>query len=161
MAESMFTTLRTESAIIKVLGDPAQQQQYPGVAAIINRQQVPMSMLEDECVRRHGVQVLEGEMNRVLLESLLQASKLQITQADIDQEIALAADRFGFIKKDRTPDVERWLKTIQEEEGTTLELYVKDAVWPTVALKKLVAGAAKVTEEDLKRGYENQLWPTS
>jgi hypothetical protein len=33
-------------------------------------------------------------------------------------------------------------------------LYVRDAVWPTVALKKLVADKLQVTEEDLQKGFE-------
>ena len=159
MADKLFEGLRKESSLVKVLGDAALQQQYPGVAAILNRQQVPMSMLEEECINRHGATVLEGEMNRVLLESLLQAAKLQVTQADIDQEIASAADRFGYIKPDRTPDVEKWVNSLIEDEGTTLELYIRDAVWPTVALKKLVAGKVQVTEQDLQRGFEANYGP--
>ena len=40
------------------------------------------------------------------------------------------------------------------EEGKTVDLYVRDAVWPTVALKKLVADKLQVTEEDLQKGFE-------
>lgn len=159
MAETMFTTLHSQSNVIKVLGDAAKQQQHPGVAAFINRQQVPMSMLEDECVRRFGAKVLEGEINRKLLEQALASQKKQVTQQDIDNEIARAADYYGFIKADKTPDVEKWLKSVLEEDGATLELYVRDAVWPTVALKKLVEGSIQISDEDLKRGFESSYGP--
>ncbi len=159
MAEQIFTTLRSQSNVAKVFGDPAQQQQNPGVAAFINRQQIPMSMLEEECVRRHGAKVLEGEINRKLLEQALAAERKQVTQQDIDLEIARAADFYGYIKPDKTPNVEAWLKVVLEEDGATLDLYVRDAVWPTVALKKLVEGKIQLTQEDLQRGFEASYGP--
>ena len=33
-------------------------------------------------------------------------------------------------------------------------MYRHDAVWPTVALKKLVGNTVKVTQDDLQKGYE-------
>ncbi len=78
-----------------------------------------MSMLEEECVRRHGAKVLEGEINRKLLEQALAAERKQVTQQDIDLEIARAADFYGYIKPDKTPNVEAWLKVVLEEDGAT------------------------------------------
>ena len=55
---------------------------------------------------------------------------------------------------DGTPDINRWIGDVLSEEGKTVDLYVRDAVWPTVALKKLVADKLQVTEEDLQKGFE-------
>ena len=43
----------------------------PGVAATINGGQIAMKQLADECVARHGKDVLEGEINRRLLDQEL------------------------------------------------------------------------------------------
>ncbi len=154
MAEKMFATLREKSNVVKVFGDPNATAQNPGVAAYINQQPVAMNLLEEECMKRFGVSVLEGEINRKLLEMSLTAAQKTITQADIDQEIARAADYYGFVNQDGTPNVAEWIKNVLNEDGATLELYVRDAVWPTVALKKLVDGTVQVTDEDLKKGFE-------
>ncbi|MBW3599920.1 MAG: peptidylprolyl isomerase, partial [Planctomycetes bacterium] len=75
---------------------------------------------------------------------------------DIDAEIARAADMLGYVTPDLKPDVNRWL---QEETGggdpRAIDLYIRDAVWPSVALKKLVGGDVTVTEEDLQKGFES------
>jgi hypothetical protein len=47
------------------------------------------------------------------------------------------------------------LKSVTEQPGATVDLYIRDAVWPSVALKKLVGGTVAVTEEDLKKSYES------
>jgi hypothetical protein len=51
--------------------------------------------------------------------------------------------------------VNKWLKSVTEVPGATVDLYVRDAVWPSCALKKLVGTKVEVTEEDLKRGFES------
>jgi hypothetical protein len=35
-----------------------------------------------------------------------------------------------------------------------VDLYVRDAVWPSVALKKLVDSRVSITEEDVQKGFE-------
>jgi parvulin-like peptidyl-prolyl isomerase len=40
------------------------------------------------------------------------------------------------------------------KQGITLDVYRHDAVWPTVAMKKLVADKVKVSDEDLQKGFE-------
>lgn len=75
------------------------------------------------------------------------------------RSIARAADSLGFVKKDGTPDIDAWVKSVLQEEGATMELYVSDAVWPSAALKKLVAGKVNVTEEDLKKGFDSNFGP--
>ena len=62
-------------------------------------------------------------------------------------------------RKDGTPDVEKWLKLITEQQKVTLEVYRHDSVWPKVALMKLAGDKVEVTDEDLQRGYENNYGP--
>jgi parvulin-like peptidyl-prolyl isomerase len=158
-AEQLFESLKKESNVIRVLGDANMEKQYPGVVAFINQQPVPVSQLETDCIRRHGREVLKGEINRKVLETALRGAKLEVVQADIDSEIARAADMMGFIKRDGSPDVQAWLQHVVQENEATVELYVRDAVWPSVALKKLVASSVQLTEDDMQKGFQSNFGP--
>jgi parvulin-like peptidyl-prolyl isomerase len=158
MAETVYSTLRNSSNVTIVHGNRELEAQYPDVAAIVNRQAVPMEQF-DKGVKRHGKQILEGEINRKLIEDALSKASLQVTQADIDAEIARAADYFGFLNQDGTPNIQEWMKHILAEDGVTMEVYIHDAIWPTVALKKLIQGKVQVTDEDMRKAFESNYGP--
>ena len=103
--------------------------------------------------------MLEGEINRKILLQALKRKSQQVTEQDLDMEIARAADAYGFLKTDGTPDIEKWLAEVTKEEQATVELYVRDAVWPTVALKKLVDNRVQVTEDDIQKGFVSNYGP--
>jgi hypothetical protein len=127
----------------------------PGVAAVINGKQLTLAQLADECITRHGSDVLEGEINRKILQQELNRKRITIDSPDIDAEVSRAADAYGVLTPDGKPDVERWLKSITEQPGATVDIYVRDAVWPSVALKKLVGTQVPVSDEDLRKSYES------
>jgi parvulin-like peptidyl-prolyl isomerase len=158
-ADKLFEQLQKESSVVRVLGDVNLEKQYPGVVAFINKQPVASSQLQVDCMRRFGREVLKGEINRKVLETALQAAKLQVNQVDIDEEIARAADSMGFINRDGSPNVQGWLQHVVTENEATVELYIRDAVWPSVALKKLVADSVQLTEEDLQKGFQSNFGP--
>ena len=153
-AENIYTELRNRSQIVTVLGQSQLQQQYPGIAAVINGQSVTTEILEKECVKRFGNKILEGEINRKLVEDALTKSGQAVTQVEVDQEIRNTALFYGYINADGTPDVQRWVADVLSDKGKTIEMYVRDAVWPTVALKKLCADQVQITEEDIQRAFE-------
>jgi parvulin-like peptidyl-prolyl isomerase len=153
-AETIYTELRNRSQIVSVLGQSQLQQQYPGIAAVINGQSVTMEILEKECVKRFGNKILEGEINRKLVEDALTKSGQAVTQAEVDQEIRNTALFYGYINADGSPDVQRWVADVLSDKGKTIEMYVRDAVWPTVALKKLCADQVQITEEDVRMAFE-------
>jgi parvulin-like peptidyl-prolyl isomerase len=153
-AEQTYVSLRDNAQVISVLGKPELQQQYPGVAAVINGQALMMTVLEKECVKRFGPAVLDNEINMKLVEQALAADKLQVTQADIDSEIRYTAEFYGYVQSDGTPDIQRWIADVLSDEGKTVDMYIRDVIQPTVALKKLVANRVQVTEEDIQKGFE-------
>ena len=152
--ESIYTQLRDRAKVVTVLGQAALQQQYPGVAAIINNQSVSMEMLERECVKRFGTKILDGEINRKLVEDALAKSGQTVTQPEVDEEIRSTALYYGYINADGTPDIQRWIADVLRDRNKSVEVYVRDAVWPTVALKKLCADQVQITEEDMQKGFE-------
>jgi parvulin-like peptidyl-prolyl isomerase len=158
-AEAVFKTLRDGSSVVKVLGNPELERQYPGNAAFINNQPISLDLLASHCARRFGSVTLEGEINRKLLEGALQSKNLRITQADIDAEIERAAVYYNHLNPDNTPDTEGYLAQVLEEDSASLDIYIKDAVWPTVALKALVANNVQVSEQDMEQAFQTNYGP--
>lgn len=158
-AGELFARLQEEANVTKVLGDAEKMKQFPGVAAIINGQQVMISQVGEECIKRHGADVLEGEINRKLLVQALRAEKKQVTQSDLDAEIERAAISYGYVQSDGKPDLQAWFNSVTSDGRTTRELYIEDVVWPSAALKKLVEGQVQLTEQDLRDGFESSYGP--
>lgn len=152
-AATIYEKLQANAQIVNVYNDPAKASQMPGVAATLNGQPVSLRELQEECINRHGVEVLDGEINRKILQQELTRRQLSVTEADLEAEIVRAADSLGFLTKEGKPDMEAWLKQVTEEQGVSVELYVRDAVWPTVALKQLVDQQVQVSEEDITKGF--------
>jgi len=151
---TLFKNLQEQAEVVNVFNNPELKNQMPGVAATINGQKLTVQQLAEECIARHGAEVLEGEINRVLLEQQLEKAGAKVSDADLNEEVARAAKMYGFVKPDGSADIDGWLEKVLSEDNATLELYLQDAVWPSVALKKLVVDDVQVTEEDLQKGYE-------
>ncbi len=158
-AGQLFAQLQRQSKVQTVLGDAELIQQFPGVAATVNGQQLTVATVAAECVKRHGNDVLQGEINRKLLTQALAKAKLQVTEADINAEVARAAVSYGYVRGDGSPDLDAWMEYVKLDGNTTQEIYVSDSVWPSVALKKLAENSVTVTEEDLQQGFESAFGP--
>ncbi len=155
-AANFFSKVHAEAKIVNVIADPSKKKDVPsGVAALVNGKQITYQQLTDECLIRFGGDVLDGEINRKLFTQELVKRKAAVGEQDIQAEIARAAESNGYLKSDHTPDVERWVKDITTQDGVTVELYRSDAVWPSVALKKLCEGRVKVSETDIQKGFES------
>ncbi|HEX3657959.1 MAG TPA: peptidylprolyl isomerase [Pirellulales bacterium] len=159
VAGEVFEQLQHESHVENVYADPQKRQQYPGIAAIINDRRITILELAEECIERNGKQVLDGMINRRVIELACKARQIEITDADLDAEIARTAASMGKTKADGSPDIDAWLKEICDKQKVPLAIYRHDVVWPTVALKKMVVDQVKVSEEDLKKGFEANYGP--
>lgn len=151
-AIDISTRLEKQAKIVRVYGDQELSKQYPNAAALINGRAITMQQLADECFDRHASTVIEGEIHRTVLRQELTKRKIEVQQADLDEEIARAAESFGFVEKGKV-NVDAWLKQV-EVQYPSLDVYIRDSVWPSVALKKLTTGKVEVTEEDMKKGFE-------
>ena len=154
-AGSIFQRLQAEAKIQSVYKDASLKESHPGVVAILNGQQITVRELAEECITRYGIDVLQGEINRMLLTQALTNQNKEVSQEDILSEIKRAADSRGYIDDQGKPDVQTWLEAITSKDNVTVDIYVKDAVWPTVALKQLVSDQVQITEDDLQKGFES------
>ncbi|MFK8110756.1 MAG: peptidylprolyl isomerase, partial [Rubripirellula sp.] len=158
-ATELFAKLQQEAQVQKVLGNPELSKQYPGAAAIINGQQLNVSIVAESCMKRHGSEVLEGEINRKLLTQALRKANKQVTAPDLEAEVKRAAASYGFTREDGSADVDAWVESVTREANKTQELYIRDSVWPSVALMKLVEDDVKLTPRDMQEGFESAYGP--
>jgi parvulin-like peptidyl-prolyl isomerase len=67
-AAKIYRQLEQNAKIQNVYNDATLRQQHPTVAALVNGQPITDTQLAEECVMRHGENVLESLINRRLLE---------------------------------------------------------------------------------------------
>jgi parvulin-like peptidyl-prolyl isomerase len=155
----IFKDLQSKAKIVNVMNDPKLSKQSPNVAAFVNSKQITKQHLVDECILRFGREMVQTEINYRLLNQALKQRKLTVSQDGINAEVARAARTFGYIKQNDETDVKAWVDAVTEQEGVGVKEYVRDAVWPTVALKQLVGNQVTVTQEDLEKGFEANYGP--
>ncbi|MCC7084312.1 MAG: peptidylprolyl isomerase [Pirellulales bacterium] len=153
-AGELFQRLEKETEVLTIYKDPQMASKMPGIAASIGGQTITMRELAEACISRHGEEVLDVMINRRLLDQELKQRRISVHQQQLDAEIAHSALRAGKLTKNGKPDTDGWLKIVVGQQGIPLEKYIRDSVWPSAALKLLVADKVKVTEEDIERGYK-------
>ncbi len=158
-AIDLFKQMQATANIVNVMNDPKLSQQMPGVAARINGINILKKDVGEECITRYGSSLLESEINRLVLLQQLETNGLQVGPEDINQEIARAAEAIGHLKKDGTVNIDEWLAYVTSNDMSKVDFYIEDEVWPTVALKKLVASGVKVEETDMQKGFEANFGP--
>jgi len=154
VANTLFAQLQSAATTVNVYNNPQLRETLPGVVATVNGDRITMKQLGQECLLRHGEEILETEISRMLLEQTLQRANLEITEADLQTEVSHAAVLAGVIDPQGKADLEKWFMAVTEEQGIQQEQYLRDSVWPSAALKKLTAQEVEVTEEDLQKSFE-------
>ena len=154
VANKLFAELQQGAVVKNVYNDPDLRARMPGVVATVNGDAVTMKELGQECLTRHGEEVLEVEISQMLLRQALQRANLQVSQQDIQAEMQHAARLAGVVDENDNPDLARWVKAATQEQGIAEEIYYRDSVWPSAALKKLTGGRVQVTQEDLEKGFQ-------
>ncbi len=158
-SNELFRELQESSRVENILNDSTKSKAMPGVAALVNDSKITLRDLSEECIARHGLDMLDLMINRRILEQVCQQRKLEITQAELDDEVARAAVAMGKVNERGEADVQAWLASVTEEMNTTVEFYLHDAVWPSVALKKVVGDKVQISDDDLQKGFEANFGP--
>lgn len=157
-SSDVFRQLQDAAIVENIFNDPAKSAAQPGVAALVNGQPIAIDQVRDECLERHGNDVLEILVTRTILQQALEREKRQVSQAEVDAEITTAAERLGFRKPNGSADTAAWIERVTREQKLPVRHYVEDIVQPTVALKKLV-GQVAVTQEDLDKAFAATFGP--
>lgn len=154
VAHTLFRQLQSAATIQNVYNDPRLRETMPGVVATVNGDRITMKQLGAECLLRHGEEVLEIEISQLLLEQALKTANLQVTKEELETEVRHAAELAGVVDEQGNPDVVKWIETATTEQNISKRQYMRDAVWPSAALKKLTAHEVRVDEADIRKGFE-------
>ena len=154
VANTLFAQLQKTATIQNVYNNPQLRETMPGVVATVNGDRITIKQLGQECLARHGDDVLENEISHLLLKQSLRQAGISITDADLQAEVRHAAELAGMVDDQGQVDLDSWFATITQQQGITRSQYLKTAVWPSAALKKLTLQEVQVTEEDLNKAFE-------
>ena len=155
----LFQELQEQSNVKNILNDENLRRSMPGVAATINGHSITTDELAEACISRHGKEVLNGLINRQLIEMEVTRSGVHIGKSDLDQEVTRAAQAAGVTDGEGEVDFVKWFEIMREQQNVSETVYLEKIVWPSVALRKLVEAEVKVTEEDLNKAYDANYGP--
>ena len=158
-AGDIFKDLQAKAKIEDVWNDPVRHKQMPDVAALIDGRPIPMPEFIKACLDRHGDEVLEGMIGRALIEIEARKKNVSVSNADLDAEVAHTASLELKPLADGSPDVENFKKMIADEQHIKFDVFLHDAIWPAVVLRKLAEPNVQVTADDLKKGFEANYGP--
>ncbi|APZ93502.1 Foldase protein PrsA 2 precursor [Fuerstiella marisgermanici] len=118
----------------------------------VNGQAITYDELAQECVERHGKEVLENVINRTLIQQACAEGGVSVSAAEVNQEIARISKKFGLPQ-------DQWEKMLQAERGLSPIQYRRDVIWPMLALKKLAGQDIQITREKLEQAWEDTYGP--
>lgn len=134
---------------------PQQQGQAPRQAkpstsdavARVNGAIITKAEVAEECMLSYGNDVLEKMINRRIIEQACAAQKVEVTEAEVDQEILKIAEKFNM-------SVDNWYAMLRTERNVTEAQYRRDIIWPMLALKKLAGGNVQITKKDMEEAFQ-------
>jgi len=116
--------------------------------ARVNGELVTWDEVAQECVDRHGKDVLENVINRKIIQQACTQQNITVTEAEVNQEVLRISKRFGL-------DIDGWYNLLLTERGLSRVQYQRDVIWPILALKKLANEKIVISDQDLKKAYQN------
>lgn len=159
----MLQVTRPQSAFPDEQHPAAGNAQQPGrsnagdqmktkLMAKVGKDKITYEALAAECVARHGKEILENLINRMIIQQACDNQGIEVSEAEVSKEIEKTAKKFGLT-------VEQWMSMLEAERNVTPMQYRRDIVWPMLALRKLAGEDVKVTENDLKRAFARNYGP--
>jgi len=118
----------------------------------VNGQSISYEALAQECIERHGSEVLKNVINRTLIQQACAEAGVTVADAEVEQEIVQISKKFGL-------PVDQWEKMLQAERGLTSLQYRRDVIWPMLALKKLAGQEVTITREMMQEAYTDNYGP--
>lgn len=127
-------------------------QQTGETLARVNNQNISWEVVARECMERHGKDVLEEMISRLLIHQACQERGITVTE----EEIKLQVNEFARSMKVPT---ETFYQLMQSRNNLTPAQYHRDIIWPMLALKKLAGTNIEVTDEELQRAFIRDYGP--
>lgn len=130
---------------------PAQRKS-PEAMARVGKEIVSFDMLAEECVARHGREVLDDLIHRMIIQQACDTAGLSVSEDEVNQEVARIAKRFNL-------DPPNWYAMLQAERNITPQQYRQSVIWPMLALKKLAGEQVAITEQEIDEAFVRNYGP--
>ncbi len=118
----------------------------------VNGQAISYEDLARECVERHGRDVLDNLVNRMIIQQACAERGITVTEAEVNQEVVNLSKKFGLA-------VEQYYQLLEAERNLTPIQYRRDVVWPMLAMKKLAGRDVQITREMMREAYVDNFGP--
>lgn len=122
------------------------------ILAKVNNQSITYDVVARECVAKHGEEVLENMINRLIIQQECDRQGITISRGEVEQEVADSAKKFNL-------PIDSWYQMLASERGLSKEQYHDDVIWPMIALKKLAGKEVQVTEKEMQEGFDRDYGP--
>jgi foldase protein PrsA len=147
-----FTRANPAQSQTEARPQQASASTTPQVFGHVNGQPILYEQVARECVTRHGEEILDSLINRMIIQQACEKQGVVVKESEIKQEVSRIAEKFNL-------PLDAWYQMLQAERKITPDQYHKDIIWPMLALKKLAGQEVTVTEEDMKRAFERDYGP--
>lgn len=118
----------------------------------VNGHPISWRELAEECVSRHGREILENMINRSIIQQACARQNVSVTEPEVEAEIRRIAKKFGM-----TPA--NWFQMLQAERNITPAQYTRDIIWPMLALKKIAGVNVTVTDAEARKLFLREYGP--
>lgn len=136
------------SAKVEAAAAPQQGE----TLARVNNQNISWEVVAAECMERHGQEVLDEIISRLLIHQACQARGITVTEDEIKREV------HDFARKMKVP-TETWYQLMQSQRGLSPAQYHRNVIWPMLALKKLAGTEVEITEAELQQAFVRDYGP--
>lgn len=159
----IFQVMQAEQGIAADGRETAQPADNAGKAKVgtatksapyarVNGELITHDIVAAECLERHGAEVLDGIINRTIIQQACRAKGVEVSAAEVNAEVMRIAKRFEL-------PVESWYQMLQAERNITPMQYQRDVIWPMLALKKLAGENIEITEKDMQQAFLREYGP--
>jgi len=129
-----------------------QTAKTPEALARVGKETISYNAVAEECVARHGKEVLDDLIHRTIIQQACEAEQITVTEQEVSQEIEKIAKRFNL-------DVGQWMQMLQAERNITPEQYRSSVIWPMIALRKLAGVQVDIEEDEVKKAFVREYGP--
>ena len=135
-----------------VAGVSSKSANKPEVLAKVAGESITYDAVADEAVKRHGREVLDDLIHRLIIQQACEKHKISVSEQEISEQIEQIAKRYNL-------DVAQWLQMLQAERNISPIQYRQSVIFPMIALKKLVGEEVEITDKEMKEAFVRNYGP--
>jgi hypothetical protein len=147
----LFLFASSVSAQLPFMKKPAQEGERAAsedqVVAKVNGEAITRDQLASELIEMYGKEHLQNMIGRVLVQQQCKAAQIDVTEEDVRKELSQILERNRL-------KLSEFKAQVLASQNLTLGQYLRDQVWPRLALIRLVQNNIAVTDEDLQKAFE-------